>query len=262
MIFKLRTVRRIANGEQDMPTSERLKSIFKQPQQWGLRGDPFLWKELQEHFATGGLPENQEEFVAQVESKIKDLTSSDLGGDQPIFVARYDAGGMSSGHISPEWWRATGISLLIRQFEDCSNRLRITASGSRVQLAAQKALQECLLPATALDEKGYVESPELNLLPGIRLEYFEDELQQADGNELESKFRAAHSSTALAINSFGWFRRDGCLQHLTLLGASKVNALRFERKCRIFRGGRAPNLDAWIEFDWVRSRPTDVYASK
>ncbi|QDU46854.1 hypothetical protein Mal52_53770 [Symmachiella dynata] len=99
-----------------MSAPNRIQSVFTEPRQWGLRGDPFLWKELRDHFSAAELPETAEKFIAQVELKIKDLTGSMLRGDQPIFVERYDAGGMSSGQICSEWWRETGIPLLQRQY--------------------------------------------------------------------------------------------------------------------------------------------------
>lgn len=232
-----------------MPSSNRLKRMFKEPRQWGLRGDPFLWNELREHFTTSGLPKSQDEFLEQIETVIKELTGSDLRGDTPIFVKRYDAGGMSSGHVCSEWWRTTGIPLLLKQFGDRSTPSRSRNSDSRFQLAVQQTLQDRLRTTIKLDDKGYVQKPEQNLLPGVRLEYFEDDLQQGAGSELQTKFRAAHSSSALAVNSFAWFCAVRRLHHLNLLGASCAKELKFERKCPIFRGGRAPHLDVWIEFD-------------
>lgn len=101
-----------------MSLSNQIKTVFTEPWQWGLRGDPFLWNELRDHFSAVGLPATSEEFVQQVGSKIKELTGSDLRGDQPIFVERYDAGGMSSGHVCAEWWRGEGIPLLAEQYVD------------------------------------------------------------------------------------------------------------------------------------------------
>lgn len=99
-----------------MNSTDRVSSIFREPWQFGLRGDPFLWNELREHFVAAGIPETQEEFVAQVTATIKELTGSGLRSDTPVFVERYDAGGMSSGYISPQWWRTKGIPLLTQQF--------------------------------------------------------------------------------------------------------------------------------------------------
>jgi hypothetical protein len=63
-------------------------------------------------------------------------------------------------------------------------------------------------PKAALDEKGYVSEASQNLIEGVHLDDFEADLRQGDGNELEGKFRAAHSSSALAVNTFAPFKAN------------------------------------------------------
>ena len=58
-------------------------------------------------------------------------------------------------------------------------------------------------PGIEIDEKGYVTNASHNLVEGVRLTDFEADLRQGDGNELEGKFRAAHSSSSERILSFG-----------------------------------------------------------
>lgn len=83
-------------------------------------------------------------------------------------------------------------------------------------------------------------------MPGVGREDFEADLMAGDGNELAGKFRAAHSSSALAVNCFAPFRRHPT--DLRLLEAAGFEGLRFERKCPTgLRGGRAPNLDVLVE---------------
>jgi len=48
-----------------------------------------------------------------------------------------------------------------------------------------------------LDEKGYVSETGQNLIEGVHLDDFEADLRQGDGNELEGKFRAAHSAVGI-----------------------------------------------------------------
>ncbi|MCD4690078.1 hypothetical protein K8S17_01310 [bacterium] len=55
------------------------------------------------------------------------------------------------------------------------------------------------------------------------------------------KFCAAHSSAALAANTFGPFRCSP--GDLTLLGMSGFSATRFEKQLRTGLGGTPPNLD-------------------
>ncbi|HET7410945.1 MAG TPA: hypothetical protein VFJ13_12175 [Paracoccaceae bacterium] len=124
-----------------------------------------------------------------------------------------------------------------------------TASPSWVRTHAVAALRGALeqfRPAIVLDQHGYAASYEENIVPTVRREDFEADLMAGDGNELAGKFRAAHSSSALAVNCFGPFRRHP--DDLVLLGMRGFPAPAFERKCPTgLRGGRAPNLDVLIE---------------
>lgn len=97
-------------------------------------------------------------------------------------------------------------------------------------------------PKAALDEKGYVSEASQNLIEGVHLDDFEADLRQGDGNELEGKFRAAHSSSALAVNTFAPFRANPA--ELWLPGTGGFTNLHFERKCpHGLVGRRSPNLD-------------------
>lgn len=97
-------------------------------------------------------------------------------------------------------------------------------------------------PGIPLDPKGYAADYRSTLLPGVVPEDFEVDLSAGDGNELETKFRAAHSSSGLAVNCFAPFRRR--IGDLTMPGEGVFDTLQFERKCPTgLRGGRAPNLD-------------------
>jgi Restriction Endonuclease associating with ARP len=112
-----------------------------------------------------------------------------------------------------------------------------------------QALREalaCFAPSVDLDRKGYTVSFHDNLLPAVRPEDFEADLRQGDGNELETKFRAAHSSSALGVNCFAPFH--SCLADLTILGKQEFDSFQFEAKCPTgLRGRRAPNLDLLLQ---------------
>lgn len=60
-------------------------------------------------------------------------------------------------------------------------------------------------PGAELDEKGYVKDWRQNLLPGIDEGRVGRDYRDKRGSELEGKFKAAHSSAALVVNSFGFF---------------------------------------------------------
>ena len=97
------------------------------------------------------------------------------------------------------------------------------------------------------DKKGYTQWPHDNLLPGIDLATVEGDLRRGDGDELRMKFRAVHSSSALAVNCFAPFKVHP--SDLLLLGKQGATRVEFEWKLKIFNGGRSPNIDVWIDRD-------------
>lgn len=113
------------------------------------------------------------------------------------------------------------------------------------RIRAVQALSEAFIrqhPDTSLDPKGYAADFRDTLLPQVSAEDFEADLSAGDGNELQTKFRAAHSSSGLAVNCFAPFRR--MITDLEMSGHTEFDGLQFERKCPSgLRGGRAPNLD-------------------
>lgn len=100
-------------------------------------------------------------------------------------------------------------------------------------------------PAAALDDKGYAGDFRDILLPMVSAEDFEADLNAGSGNELQTKFRAVHSSSALAVNAFAPFRQR--IGELAVLGHSGFTALAFEQKCPTgLRRGTPPNLDVLV----------------
>jgi hypothetical protein len=63
-----------------------------------LRGVPF--------------PQTEEEFIALLEKTFEELTGSRLSSADDIYVEKYAHGGMSSGYVSPAFWRETALPLL------------------------------------------------------------------------------------------------------------------------------------------------------
>ncbi|UWQ90785.1 hypothetical protein K3727_18835 [Rhodobacteraceae bacterium M382] len=100
-------------------------------------------------------------------------------------------------------------------------------------------------PDVPINASGYAGAFRDNLLSQVSPDDFELDLRAGDGNELGTKFRAAHSSSALAVNSFAPFRSR--IADLRLCEQSHFTDLQFERKCPTgLRGGRAPNLDVLL----------------
>ena len=101
-----------------MTAQVNLSNLFdNKPRQWGLRGDPYLWDEMQEHFLNVAFSGSEEEFQSLLEQAYEQLTGHPLNHESSFFIPRYDQGGMSSGHVSPNFWIDTGIPLLLERFK-------------------------------------------------------------------------------------------------------------------------------------------------
>lgn len=94
------------------------------PEQWGLRGDQFLWDELSAHLAEVTLPNSAREVRLSLEVAIKEITGATLDGNNAYFVDRYDQGGMSSGQISRQYWSTTVLPLLVSRFKGKAPKTR------------------------------------------------------------------------------------------------------------------------------------------
>ena len=81
--------------------------------------------------------------------------------------------------------------------------------GNRAYRRAVVALGRAFVavsPGLTLTRSGAVSHFTQNLVPGTDPAWFEAELDKGDGRELEGKFKAAHSSSALAVNTFARFK--------------------------------------------------------
>ncbi len=127
--------------------------------------------------------------------------------------------------------------------------MNIVARSAPTRAKALDALSRGLRgirPGVDLNEAGYVSDFGQNLLPGVIPADFEADLRQGSGRELEGKFRAAHSSSALAVNSFAPFRRHA--SDLAIGDRDGLSIVGFERKCPTgLRRGTPPNLDLVLE---------------
>ena len=100
-----------------------IENIFNPtPKQWGLRGDPYLWESLRNHFEQVGLPREIDEFEIELIKLFKSKTSKSIFDKESVFVEGYAHGGMSSGHISIDKWRDEFIPLLMERFSNQKKR--------------------------------------------------------------------------------------------------------------------------------------------
>lgn len=119
-------------------------------------------------------------------------------------------------------------------------------------------------PSVAYSELGYAPRWEDNLMTGLPLSEIERDLTKGAGRELEGKLRAAHSSAALVVNTFGpWITAPSSL---TFGEFTDFRSVHFEVTCPIWRHRTPPHLDLLVEGDltvaveskcteWTNSKP-------
>jgi len=100
-------------------------------------------------------------------------------------------------------------------------------------------------PSVRYDQDGYASRWEENLMDGLPLADIVGDLGSGAGRELEGKLRAAHSSAALVVNTFGPWRTEPA--SLTLGGITGLRSFQFEATCPTGLGGIPPHLDLLAE---------------
>ncbi|MDP2038266.1 MAG: hypothetical protein Q8L04_12860, partial [Ignavibacteria bacterium] len=93
---------------------------------------------------------------------------------------------------------------------------------------------------------GYVLSNEDNLIDSFpNWSEIKSELSNGSGSELNGKFNAVYSSSALCVNNFAPFKlyKD----NISILGFSNFIEASFEKKLPTSLGGTPPNLDFYLE---------------
>ena len=86
-----------------------------EPQTWGLRGDPYLWRALRAHLAGEDIPASPGELTSLLHQAFRELAGTDLASDPAasVHLEQYAHGGMSSGMISLEAWRQRLMPMLV-----------------------------------------------------------------------------------------------------------------------------------------------------
>jgi hypothetical protein len=88
-----------------------------EPETWGLRGDPHLWRALRDRLADQPLPASADDLATLLRDAFRDLAGTDLASDPAASVYRqqYAHGGLSSGMISLDTWRLRLLPLLVER---------------------------------------------------------------------------------------------------------------------------------------------------
>ena len=88
-----------------------------EPETWGLRGDPYLWKYLKDRLSTTVVPENESELKALLINDIEEVIHAELTDHSETYVEDFAHGGMSSGYVSGQFWLKRGIPMLCERLK-------------------------------------------------------------------------------------------------------------------------------------------------
>jgi hypothetical protein len=86
-----------------------------EPEQWGLRGDPWVWRALRDHLGESYLPPSVGEVEAMLYTAFNRIVAVDLATETSpsIYREAFAHGGMSSGQVHLETWRVVLLPLLM-----------------------------------------------------------------------------------------------------------------------------------------------------
>jgi len=102
-----------------MASSPGIARLFEErPWQWGLRGDPHLWDEMSELLAETPAPETPTALAGLIGDAFQRLTGHALSDPDPVYVEKYNHGGMSGGYVCTRFWRKTVIPLFQQRLFD------------------------------------------------------------------------------------------------------------------------------------------------
>ncbi|MGW5339183.1 hypothetical protein ACWEQD_12260 [Rhodococcus pyridinivorans] len=87
----------------------------KEPEHWGLRGDPYVWAAIREHLAGLPLPDDDATLEESLLGAFTSVVGADLRTEpaDSVYREEFAHGGMSSGHVCLPIWRDRLIPLLV-----------------------------------------------------------------------------------------------------------------------------------------------------
>jgi hypothetical protein len=86
-----------------------------EPIQWGLRGDPPLWRDMKQKTVDTIAPSTICELDKLLNDLFKELTGENPQKGRNIYVKKYDQGGMSRGIVSSDFWLDRGFPLIMQR---------------------------------------------------------------------------------------------------------------------------------------------------
>jgi molybdenum cofactor cytidylyltransferase len=98
------------------------KYFDPEPIQWGLRGDPHLWRDMKLKTESTNIPKTVSELERILHELFKELVGEAPHKGKSIYVKKYETLGMSKGMISSDFWLDKGFSLIIQRFIESEQR--------------------------------------------------------------------------------------------------------------------------------------------
>lgn len=97
----------------------KINKVFrKTPLQWGFRGDPYLWRELEMMFENE-IPASLEEVEKLFHQFFETATGVPFNSEEEsVFIKKYHGHGMSGGMIKLSFWREKGLPFLLSSFDE------------------------------------------------------------------------------------------------------------------------------------------------
>lgn len=88
-----------------------------EPEQWGLRGDPHVWRALCDYLSGTELPASVDEVNSLLRRAFSDVVGVDLDTEResPVYREQYAHGGMSSGYVDLGTWHERLLPLLAKR---------------------------------------------------------------------------------------------------------------------------------------------------
>ncbi len=104
-------------AHQDAAVAKMANLFDPEPETWGLRGDPYLWRALRQHLSETNIPASADRVASLLYTAFGELTGLDLisGTASSAYRAQYAHGGMSSGMISLDTWRQQLMPILVER---------------------------------------------------------------------------------------------------------------------------------------------------
>ncbi|MFF5973349.1 hypothetical protein ACFY7C_17680 [Streptomyces sp. NPDC012769] len=95
----------------------KMAALFDpEPEVWGLRGDPYVWRTLRDRLAGTDVPPTTEAATALLRAAFAEVVGVDLDTpESSVYREQYAHGGMSSGVVHLDTWRERLMPMLVER---------------------------------------------------------------------------------------------------------------------------------------------------